>query len=116
MEKMASAAAAMGWPEQIVDAARTQMQSIAEAHIKIMDQLMDVWEEQLKLPKSASPSAMLSKMKSMPGAGAGGGWPDADALQKAAMNPLQFWMQFAEEWQKSWAQSMRSWGDSAKMH
>jgi hypothetical protein len=116
MEKMASAAAAMGWPEQIVDAARTQMQSIAEAHIKIMDQLMDVWEEQLKLPKSASPSAMLSKMKSMPGAAAGGNWPDADALQKAAMNPLQFWMQFAEEWQKSWAQSMRSWGDSAKMH
>src|SRR5215470_15472841 len=30
IEKMAAAAAALGWPEQIVDAARTQLQGIAE--------------------------------------------------------------------------------------
>jgi hypothetical protein len=118
LEKMAAAAATLGWPEQIVDAARTQMQSIAETQIKMMDQVMDAWEEQLKLPNpmTASPSAMLSKLKSLPGLGSAGSWPSADELQKAALNPLQFWMQFAEQWQKSWAQSMTSWTDSTKVH
>ena len=54
IEKMAAAAAALGWPEQIVDAARTQMQSIAGMQIKTMDRLMDTWEEQLKLPNPMS--------------------------------------------------------------
>src|SRR5262245_32236501 len=66
IEKMAAAAAALGWPEQIVDAAHAQMKGIAEMQIKTMDHMMDVWEEQLKLPNptTASPSAMLSKLKS----------------------------------------------------
>ena len=118
IEKMAAAAAALGWPEQIVDAARTQMQTIAEAQIKMMDQVMDAWEEQIKLPNpmTASPSAMLSKLKSLPGSTPAGGWPSADALEKAALNPFQIWMLLAEQWQKTWTQSMTSWGNSTKMH
>lgn len=113
-EKMFAAAAALGWPQQIVDAARTQMQSIAEMQIKTMDQVMDTWEEQLKLPNPmASPSAMLSKLRSLPGFAAAGSWPPADVFQQ---NPLQFWMQFAEQWQKSWAQAMTSWGAATKVH
>ena len=27
----------------------------------------------------------------------------------AAMNPAQFWMNVAEQWQKSWADSMKMW-------
>jgi hypothetical protein len=105
IEKMAAAAAALGWPEQIVDAARTQLQSISNMQIKTMDQMMDAWEEQIKLPDAmtASPSAMLSKMKSFPGLGSAAGWPSADAFQKAAMNPFQLWMQMLEQAQKSWA-------------
>jgi ribonuclease D len=96
IEKMAAAAAALGWPEQIVDAARVQMQNIAEMQIQTLDHMMDAWEEQLKLPNptSASPSAMLSKLKA-PDFKPAGTWPSVDAFQKAAMNPLQFWMQFA---------------------
>ena len=52
IEKIAAAAAALGWPEQIVDAARGSMQSIAEMQIKTMDHIMDAWEEQIKLPKT----------------------------------------------------------------
>ena len=48
IEKMAAAAAALGWPEQIVDAARVQMQNIAEMQIQTLDHMMDAWEEQLK--------------------------------------------------------------------
>src|SRR5262249_3764969 len=50
IEEMAAAATALGWPEQVVDTARMQLQSIAEMQIKVMDQLTDAWEEQIKLP------------------------------------------------------------------
>jgi len=117
IEKMAAAVAALGWPEQIVDAARVQMQSIAEMQIQTLDQMMDAWEEQLKLPNptAAPPSAMLSKPKA-PGFGQDGTWPSVEAFQKAATNPLQFWMQFAARWQKSWADTMTFWGNAGKLH
>ena len=106
IEKIAAAAAELGWPEQSVDAARVQMQSIAEMQIHVMD----AWEEQLKLPNptATSLSAMLSKLKT-PGLRSAGTWPSVEAFQKAAMNPLQFWMQFAAQWQKSWADTMTFW-------
>jgi hypothetical protein len=117
IEKMAAAAAELGWPEQIVDAARAQMQSVAEMQIQALDHMMDAWEEQLKLPNptAASPSAMLSKLKT-PDFSPAGTWPGVEALQKVAMNPLQFWMQFAAQWQKSWADTMTFWGKAGKLH
>jgi hypothetical protein len=111
IDKMSAAAAALGWPEQIVDAARTQMQNIAEAQIKMMDNVMDAWEEQLKSPNpmTANPLAMLSKLKSSPQFGSAGSWFGANSLQSAAMNPLQFWKQFADQWEKSWTHMMSYW-------
>ena len=108
IEKMAAAAATLGWPEQVVDAARTQLQGIAELQTKTIDHMMDAWEEQVKLPNpmAASPSAMLSKLKSLPGFAAAGSWPNAETFQKAAMNPFQLWMQFAEQWQKAWTDTL----------
>jgi hypothetical protein len=117
IEKMAAAAGALGWPEQIVDTARAQMQSVTDMQIKTMDQMMDAWEEQLKRPNptSASPSAMLSKFRSSPGFGTAG-WPGMDAFQTAAANPLQFWMQCTEQWQKSWADTVTLWTNAGKPH
>src|SRR5262249_45317686 len=67
IEKMAAAARALGWPEQIVDATRAQLQSITKMQIQMMDHMMDVWEEQIKSPNPmTAPSAMLSKLKSLP--------------------------------------------------
>jgi hypothetical protein len=106
IEKMAAAARALGWPEQIVDATRAQLQSITKMQIQMMDQLLDAWDEQIKSPNPlTAPSAMLSKLKSLPGVPAGT-WPNADALVGAAMNPMQFWAQFAEQWQRAWADAM----------
>ena len=118
IKKMAAAAVALGWPQQIVDAARAQIQSATEMQIKTMDYIMDAWEEQLKLPNpmTASPSALLSKLKSLPGFGSTGIWPSTDAFQKGAVNPLQFWMQLADQWQKSWADTMTHWGKVGKPH
>ena len=117
IEKMAAAAAALGWPEQLVDAARVQMQSMAQTQIQTMDQMMDAWEEQLRLPNPTAESlqAILSKLK-MPGFAPTSSWPSAEAFQKGSMNPLQFWMQFAQQWQKSWADMMAFWGKAGKLH
>ena len=107
IEKMAAAARALGWPEQIVDATRVQLQSITKMQIQMIDQMMDIWEEQIKSPNPmTASSAMLSKLKSPPDALPGGTWPNADAFAGAAMNPMQFWMQFAEQWQKAWRDAM----------
>jgi hypothetical protein len=116
--KMAAAATALGWPEQIVDAASAQMQSVTEMQIKTIDHMMDAWEAQLKLPNpmTASPSVLLSKLNSFPGLGSAGSWPGADAFQLAAMNPIRFWTQFAEQWQKSWADTMTAWTKAGKPH
>jgi hypothetical protein len=116
IKKMTTAAVALGWPQQIVDAARTQMQSVIEMQIKTMDHIMDTWEEQLKLPSpmTASPSALLSKLKASPGST--GIWFGTDAVQKGDMNPLLFWMQLAEQWQKSWADTMKYWDKIGKPH
>ena len=116
IEKMAAAAQALGWPEDIVQATRSQMQSVARMQLQMMDQIMDAWEEQIKAPRSMSgfPSAMLSKLKSPASFGPAGSWPNADALNMAGMNPLQFWMQFAEQWQKASADAMAFWAKVGK--
>jgi hypothetical protein len=95
INQMAVAAKTLGWPAQIVDAARTQLKSVAELQVKTMDLMMDAWEEQLKLPNpmTASPSAMLSKLTSLPGLA---------ASPTAAANPVEVWMELAEQWQRAW--------------
>jgi hypothetical protein len=60
-------------------------------------------------PDDGSPSAMLSKLESLPGVSPAGVWPNANAWQTAAMNPMQFWIQLAEQWQKAWADAIAFW-------
>ena len=64
--------------------------------------MMDVGEEQIKSP---NPSAMLSKLKSLPSFG---------SVDMAASNPLQFYMQFAEQCQKAWADAAGFWSKAGK--
>ena len=105
--KMAEAARELGWPEPIVDATRMQMEAITKMQIQTMDRMMDTWEEQIKSPNSSS--TMLSKLTSLPNFGPVGSWPNADNPQMAALNPFQFYMQVAQQWQKTWADAMASW-------
>jgi hypothetical protein len=117
IEKMAAAARALGWPEQIVDATRAQLQNITKMQIQTMDHMLDAWEEQIKSPNPMTvPSAMLSKLKSLPSFSPAGSWSNADAFPMAAMNPMQFWMQLAEQWQKAWADAMGFGVKASKPH
>jgi hypothetical protein len=116
IEKMAAAARALGWPEEIVDAIGAQMQSTTKLQIQTMDRIMDAWEDQIKAPSpmTTSPAAMLSKLKSLPGFGPAGNWPNADVAQAGVMNPLQFWMQLTEQWQKASVDAMAFWAKGGR--
>lgn len=91
-DKMATAASALGWPEQIVDAARTQMQTIGEMQTKTMEHIKQAWEEQLKLPNAAmaSPDAFLSKFQAMPNLGAAGSFPTRTLSEQRLPRPWHF--------------------------
>ena len=106
IEKIATAAKALGWPEQIVDATRAHLENITKMQVQTMDQMMDVWEGQLKSP--TSPSGFLSKLKSFPSFAS-----DGDAFQMATMAPLQAYMSFVEQWQKACKEAAASWSQMA---
>ena len=111
MEKMAEAARALGWPEQIVDTTRLQIQSITKMQIQTMDQIMDAWEEQIKSPNPSKPR--LWKLTASPNLGAVDAWSSAAqmaSMNPLSMNPFQIYMQFAEQWQKACADAMAYWG------
>jgi hypothetical protein len=94
IEKMSTAAQALAWPEQIVDATRAQIQTTTKMQIQTLDHLMDVWGEQIKSPNLSS--AMLSKLNSLPTFGPAGSWPNASGAPMASLNPLQLYVQFAD--------------------
>jgi hypothetical protein len=113
--KMAEAARKLGWPEQIVDATRTQMEAITKMQIQAMDHMMDTWEAQIKSPNSSS--TMLSKLTSLPNFGQVGGEPNSGTPQMAALNGFEFYrvyMQVAQQWQKAWVDMIGSWAISAR--
>jgi hypothetical protein len=107
IEKIAETARKLGWPDQIVDTTRMQMEAIAKMQVQTMDRMMDTWEEQIK---SLNPSStMLSKLTSLPNFGPVGSWPNTGNPQMAALSALQFYIQIAQQWQKAWADAMASW-------
>jgi hypothetical protein len=80
--------------------------------IQVMDHMMDIWEEQIKSP---NPSAMLSKLQSLPRFGPAGSWPNAGAFPMSAFNEtFQAYVQFAEQWQKAWASATGAWGTAGR--
>jgi hypothetical protein len=115
IDKMAAAARALGWPEEIVDATRAQMQNIANMQTQMMDRMMDTWEEQIKAPNpmTGGVSAMLSRLNSMSSFG-----PTAAQRTLGSsidlMNPFKFWANVAEQWQKASADAMSLWAESRK--
>jgi len=105
IDKIAAAARALGWPEEIADTTRVQMQTINKMQLQMMDHMMDAWEGQLSSPNSSS--SILSKLRSSPPLSPAGSWPFAPTSQMAS--PFGVYMQIAQQWQKAWADAMASW-------
>jgi hypothetical protein len=101
IDKIAAGARAMGWPDEIVDTTRSQMQTMNKMQLQMMDQMMDAWEEQIKSPNPSS--IMLSKLKSLSNFSPAGSWPGSTA------DPFGVYMQMAQQWQKVWANAMSPW-------
>lgn len=117
-DKMAEAAKSLGWPTDFVELSRKQMQSASKLQIQAVDQVMDVWEKQVKalgtpgqfpnFPNFSNVSGFGGSVPQFPGSTIPG-MPDFAA---GAANPIQFWMQAAEMWQKGWQQAMSTWMDA----
>ena len=107
LERMAAAARALGWPDQIVEATCGQMRAVSKMQIQTIDNVMDAWEQQIK--SASSPSVMLSKLRSLSDGGSADVWPGLAPSQIAAMNPFLVYMQIMEQWQKAWADATAAW-------
>lgn len=118
-DKMASAAKTLGWPTDMVEMTRQQMQGAAKMQSQAIEQIMDTWEKaatsqpgKFEMPKFPG----FGNFPGMPQFGQGGsmfpGMPDMGAM--TPMMPMQLWMQAAEMWQKNWQQALNSWMDAQK--
>ncbi len=111
-DKMGTAAKAMGWPPELVDMTRQQMQQASKMQLQVLDQIMDAWETQVKSPGAGFPAGGSVTPFQFPNFGNFPGMPDLKEMPDFAgmpTAPLQFWMQAAEMWQKSWQQALSSW-------
>jgi hypothetical protein len=94
IEKMPEAARALGWPEQIVDVTRVQLQSIAKMQIQMMDHMMWMFGGANQITKPDDRPVGDAIEAKIPAGVPAGTWPNADALAATAMNPMQFWVQW----------------------
>ena len=104
LDKMATAATAMGWPKEVVEASRRHCEQASKMQTNMIDQFMDAWQEQLKSPM---PGPFNVQLPPFPGMGFG-------ASQKIA--PIQLWMEAVEAWQCNWTSALSMWtGQAARM-
>jgi hypothetical protein len=109
-DKLAAAARVMGWPSELVDATRQQMQQTSKIQLEVMDQIMDAWERQVKAHGAPFPNAWSTTPRFL-GMGPFAGMPgfSNNMLSLGMMNPFLFWMQAADVWQKNWFKGLRFW-------
>jgi hypothetical protein len=111
-DKMGAAAKAMGWPAELVDMTRQQMQQASKMQLQVLDQVMDAWEAQVKNPGAGlSAGSGGASPFQFPNFGGMPGMPQMPGMDfgNVPTAPLQFWMQAADMWQKSWQQALSSW-------
>jgi hypothetical protein len=108
--KLAVAAKATGWPSELIDATRQQMQQTSKMQLEVMDQIMDAWERQVKAHGAPYPTAWSTTPRFL-GMGPFAGMPNFSNNMSSLgmMNPFLFWMQAADVWQKSWFEVLRFW-------
>jgi hypothetical protein len=116
LDQMAAAARTMGWPDQAIGTLREQLRSASKMQTRMIDQVMDAMEQQLR--SSTSPMGIrrgaFDQMPGFPAAAFPGPMPEMLGMSGMAFAPWQFWMQTAEMWQRNWVSAMASWADSSK--
>lgn len=111
-DKMAEAAKSLGWPTHFVELSRQQMQNASKMQVSAIDQVMDIWEKQIT---SVGTTGQMPAFPAFPNFAQGGGMPtfpgmpNIPGMGSAPGNPMQFWVQAAEMWQKGWQQAISGW-------
>jgi hypothetical protein len=100
LEKMVAAATAMGWPKEVVDASRAYLVQASKMQTRMIDQLMDAWQAQLKLPM---PGQFVAQLQPYSVTGSG---------PRPGIEPVQLWMEAAQMWQRNWASAFSMWTDA----
>jgi hypothetical protein len=103
LDKMAAAARALGWPKELVEASHKHLAQASRMQMHVIDQLMDAWQKQLTSPTA---DQFMAQLRTLPGAGFG-------VTPEAMSNPLEFWKQAAEMWQRNWASTLSMWANPA---
>ena len=99
LDKIGAAARALGWPKELVEASHKHLAQASKMQMRVIDQLMDAWQKQLTSPTA---DQFMAQLRTLPGGGFG-------LTPEAMSNPLGFWMQAAEMWQRNWESAFAMW-------
>jgi hypothetical protein len=102
LEKMVTAATAMGWPKELVEASRVYLVQASKMQTHMIDQLMDAWQAQMKSPM---PGQFLAQLQPYSAIGSG----PSSGMTGLSIAPVQLWMEAAQTWQRNWASAFSMW-------
>ena len=94
LERIAKASETFGWPKELLDSSKAFMEQASQAQMQMIDQMIGVWQQQLKSPV---PGQFFPQLRASPSFG------------ELPFNPMQMWVQAAEAWQRSLAQTWSMW-------
>lgn len=97
LDKMVAAATAMGWPKEVVEASRVHLVQASKMQTHMIDQLMNAWQAQVKVP---TPNQFIAQLQPYSGIGSG---------QSSGIAPVQLWMEAAQIWQRNWVSAFSMW-------
>ncbi|MEM6495329.1 MAG: hypothetical protein AAF709_01240 [Pseudomonadota bacterium] len=121
--QMSKAAGSMGWPDNLVEQMRDQVNASTKVQFEMMDKVMEAWRDQIKSADTAmaSPTDFMKQMQDMQKSMTGGNgpyqnpmMPDMMKLGGMPMAPMHFWMQASEMWQKNMTTAMSMWMSGAQ--
>ena len=97
--KTSGVARSMGWPDQAIRATRESLENASKMQTKMIDQIMEGWERQLKSPTAsmAIPRSFADQIPRPSGPSFAGATAEFNPLA-----PWAFWLQAAEMWQRTW--------------
>jgi hypothetical protein len=100
LERMATAAEALGWPKELVEFSRKHLTESSKIQLGMIDQLMDAWQAQVRSPM---PDQFVAQLRALQ-------LPSVEAPGMAMLTaPMEMWWQAAEMWQRNWASTLSAW-------
>ena len=109
LDQTSAVARSMGWPDEAVKTTRDYLQQTAKVQTQLIDQLIEVWKQQLKSPigPMAIPRGLTGQTSGPSASTMATAMPEFDAFA-----PWKMWLQVAEMWQRTWMPDVAKRGDT----